>query len=71
MAKRLQFILQDSEYREIKRMAGSRQMSIAEWVRRALDLARRRETIIDPEKNWKQSAMLYDTTFPPAILKAC
>jgi len=45
MSKRLQVILQDPEYREIKRAARSRRMSIAEWVRRALDLARRREPV--------------------------
>jgi len=43
MAKRLQVILQDPEYREIRRVARSRHMSIAEWVRQALELARRRE----------------------------
>ena len=43
MSKRLQVILQDPEYREIQRAAHSRHMSIAEWVRQALDLARRRE----------------------------
>ncbi len=45
MAKRLQVILKDPEYREIKRAARSRHMSIAEWVRRALDLARRHEPV--------------------------
>ncbi len=43
MAKRLQVILQDPEYREIQRAARSRHMSIAEWVRQALELARRRQ----------------------------
>lgn len=43
MSKRLQVILKDPEYREIQRAARSRRMSIAEWVRQALDLARRRE----------------------------
>ena len=43
MAKRLQVIMQDPDYREIQRMARSRQMSVAEWVRQALDLARRRK----------------------------
>jgi hypothetical protein len=45
MAKRLQVILQDPEYREIQRMARSRRMSLAEWVRQALDLARRYEPL--------------------------
>jgi hypothetical protein len=43
MAKRLQVILQDPEYRDIQRAARSRGMSIAEWVRQALVLARREE----------------------------
>jgi hypothetical protein len=43
MAKRLQVILKDPEYREVQRMARARNMSIAEWVRQALELARRRE----------------------------
>jgi hypothetical protein len=41
MAKRLQVILKDPEYRELQRAARSRHMSIAEWVRQALELARR------------------------------
>ena len=45
MSKRLQVILKDPEYREIKRVARSRHMSVAEWVRQALDLARRREPV--------------------------
>jgi DNA helicase IV len=43
MPKRLQVILKDPEYREIKRAARSRRMTIADWVRQALDLAHRRE----------------------------
>lgn len=50
MAKRLQVILQDPEYREIQRAARSRHMSIAEWVRQALAHARRREPLGDVEK---------------------
>jgi len=47
VAKRLQVILQDPEYREIQRVARSRHMSLAEWVRQALELARRQEPIGD------------------------
>jgi hypothetical protein len=50
MAKRLQVILQDPEYREVQRAARARQMSIAEWVRQALAHARRREPLGDVEK---------------------
>ena len=50
MAKRLQVVLQDSEYREIHQMARSRHLSLAEWARQALDLARRREPLGDTGK---------------------
>ena len=56
MAKRLQVILQDPDYRDIQRMARSRHMSIAEWVRQALDLARRREPVHDTAKSLLSSA---------------
>ena len=46
MSKRLQVILKHPEYREIQRVARSRRMSIAEWVRQALDLARRTEPTV-------------------------
>ena len=38
-------ILKDPEYREIQRVARSRHMSLAEWVRQALESARRREPV--------------------------
>jgi hypothetical protein len=50
MAKRLQVILQDAEYREIQRVARSRRMTIAEWVRQALATARRYEPLGDAGK---------------------
>ena len=43
MSKRLQVILQDPEYRAIQRAARSEHLSLAEWVRRALESARRQE----------------------------
>jgi len=43
MAKRLQVIVQDPEYRDIQRAARLRRMSIAEWVRQALVQARSSE----------------------------
>jgi hypothetical protein len=43
MAKRLQVIVQDVEYRQIQRVAKARHLSIAEWVRQALNVARRQE----------------------------
>ena len=43
MAKRLQVIVQDPEYRDIQRAARLRRMSTAEWVRQALQQARKTE----------------------------
>jgi hypothetical protein len=45
VAKRLQVILQDPEYREIQRAADAQHLSIAAWVRQALAAARRREPV--------------------------
>ena len=50
MAKRLQVILKDPEYREVQRLARARHMSIAEWVRQALAAARRLEPLGDTGK---------------------
>ena len=50
MAKRLQVILQDPEYREVQRAARSRHMTIAAWVRQALATARRSEPVGDVER---------------------
>ena len=50
MAKKLHVILPDPEYREIQQAARFRQMSIADWVRKALGHACRREAVGDMEK---------------------
>lgn len=43
MSKRVQVLFRDSEYREIQRVARSCNMSVAEWVRQAINLVRRNE----------------------------
>ena len=45
MGEQVNKIFQDADYREIQKMARSRRMSLAEWVRQALELARRREPL--------------------------
>lgn len=50
MTKRLQVLLDDPEWREIQRTARARRMTVAEWVRQALRLARRRESAGDVDK---------------------
>ena len=41
MARRLQVLLEDEEFEEIRRIAHRRRMSMSEWVRQALRQARR------------------------------
>ena len=43
MAKRLQVIIDDTEYRDVQRAARLRHMTLAEWVRQAMVQARRNE----------------------------
>jgi len=47
MTKRLQVLLPDPEYREIQKIARSRRVSIAQWVREALHAAKREEPLGD------------------------
>jgi hypothetical protein len=44
MIKRLQVLLDDAELREIQRAARARRMTVAEWVRQVLRVARRQES---------------------------
>ncbi len=50
MAKRLQVLLPDPEYREIQKIARSRRISVAQWVRQALHAAKREEPMADVSK---------------------
>ena len=50
MSKRLQVILHDTDYDAIQRAARARHMTLAQWVRQALDLARRREPTAEAGK---------------------
>jgi hypothetical protein len=47
MTKRLQVLLPDPEYREIQKIARSRGISVAQWVRQALQAAKREEPVSD------------------------
>lgn len=50
MTKRLQVLLDEPEWREIQRTARAKRMTVAEWVRQALRVARRRESPGDVDK---------------------
>lgn len=64
MAKRLQVILQDPEYREIQRAARSQRVSLAEWVRRALAHARRQQPDAGSSKKLEAIARAVRHKFP-------
>ena len=66
MAKRLQVILQDPDYKEIQLMARSRRMSLAEWVRQALERARRHEPLGDVGKKLEVIRAAARNNFPTA-----
>jgi hypothetical protein len=66
MAKRLQVILQDKDYREIQSAARARHMTMAEWVRQALAHARRREPVGDVEKKLAMIRSAANYNFPAA-----
>ena len=72
MAKRLQVILQDPEYREIHKMARARRMSLAEWVRQALHMARNREPLGAAAKKLESTSELrLSTTIQQRISTLC
>src|ERR1700722_16616481 len=66
MAKRLQVILQDPEYREIQRAADAQRLSIAAWVRQALAAARHREPVGNVGKKLDSVRAAARHSFPTA-----
>jgi len=49
MSKRLQVLLEESEYRELRQVARRNRMTVSQWVRSALRAMRRREPMAGPE----------------------
>jgi hypothetical protein len=69
MTKRLQVLLQDLEYHEIQRIAHSRRMSVAQWVRQALHAAKREEPIGDVSKKLEALRAAAKFEFPTADIE--
>lgn len=69
MTKRLQVLLPDSEYREIQRIARSRRISIAQWVRQALHAAKREEPLGDVSKKLEALRAAAKFEFPTADIE--
>jgi hypothetical protein len=64
MTKRLQVLLEDSEWRELQRSARAEKTTIAEWVRRALRHARRVGSSKDVERKRAAIRTAARHTFP-------
>jgi len=50
MSQRLQVLLDESEFAEIRRIARRHHVTVAEWVRQALRAARRDEPAAEPKR---------------------
>jgi hypothetical protein len=50
MSKRLQVLLDEKEFKELRQTARRQRMTVAEWVRQALRSARRREPERDADR---------------------
>ncbi len=70
MSKRLQVLLDDTELRDIQRLARAQRMSVAEWVRGALRAARRREPLGDAGKKLEIVRSAARHAFPTADIDA-
>lgn len=50
MSQRLQVLLDEAEFAEIRRIARRHRMTVAEWVRQSLRAARREEPAEEPRR---------------------
>lgn len=69
MSKRLQVLVSEPEWREIQRLARAQRMTVAEWVRRALGAARRREPLADFDKKLAVVRAAARHAFPTAEIE--
>jgi hypothetical protein len=67
--KRLQVLLPDIEYNEIQRIAHSRRISVAKWVRQTLHEAEREEVLEDVSKKLKALRTAATFEFPTADIE--
>ena len=66
MSHRLQVLLDESEFAEIRRVARRHHMTVAEWVRQALRAARRDEPAAEPRRKLAVVREAAQGTYPTA-----
>jgi hypothetical protein len=64
MSKRLQILLEESEIREIRKLARKNGLTVAEWVRQVLRTARRGQSQIDPARKIEATRRAVRHRFP-------
>ena len=69
MAKRLQVLLDESEWRDLQRAARAEKTTVAEWVRRALRQTRRGSSSKDVERKRAAIRAAARHTFPAPALE--
>jgi len=69
MSKRLQVLLEESELRELRRLARRSNTTVAEWVRRALRAARRSEPVRDADRKLAAVRAAARHAFPTADIE--
>jgi transposase-like protein len=70
MSERLQVLLDESEFAEIRRIARRHHMTVAEWVRQALRVARRDEPAAEPRRKLAVVRESARGTYPTAEIDA-
>jgi hypothetical protein len=70
VAKRLQVLLEEAEWRELRRAARARRMTVAAWVRESLRAARQREPLGDAHDKLRAVRDAARHTFPSADIDA-
>jgi Ribbon-helix-helix protein, copG family len=66
MSKRLQVLLPEREMTEIQKLAEREQVSVGEWVRRALREARSSRASAEPQSKLKSVRQAVECSFPTA-----
>jgi hypothetical protein len=66
MSKRLQVLLEDAEFRDVREAARRQGVPVSEWVRRALRDARRREARGDVDDKVRAIRSASGYSFPTA-----
>lgn len=69
MSTRLQVLLDESEMKEIRRLARRKRMTVAAWVRQALAAARRQEPGREAQRKLAALRVAVENEFPTADIE--